>query len=67
MTEFTERNEWIGAFRKDGEPYTTLNALDEILTPNFQRLGDPEDIPFVIRETRRKDDAYRERCDPQDH
>ncbi len=54
MTEFTERNEWIGAFRKDGEPYTTLDALDEILTPTFRRLGDPEDIPFVIRETRRK-------------
>jgi len=54
LTEFTERDEWIGGFRKDGEPYTTLEALQDILAPQFRRLGEPVDIPFVIRETRRK-------------
>jgi len=54
LTEFTERSEWIGGFRKDGEPYTTLEALHEILAPHFRRLGEPIDVPFVIRETRRK-------------
>jgi 5-histidylcysteine sulfoxide synthase/putative 4-mercaptohistidine N1-methyltranferase len=54
LTEFTERGEWIGGFRKDGEPYSTLDALEDILGPHFRRLGEPLDIPFVIRETRRK-------------
>jgi putative 4-mercaptohistidine N1-methyltranferase len=54
LTEFTERSEWIGGFRKDGEPYTTLEALQDVLGSHFRQLGDPDDIPFVIRETRRK-------------
>jgi putative 4-mercaptohistidine N1-methyltranferase len=54
LTEFTERSEWIGGFRKDGEPYTTLEALQDLLGSHFRRLGEPLDTPFVIRETRRK-------------
>ena len=54
LTEFTERSEWIGGFRRDGEPYTTLEALQDVLGSHFRRLGEPLDIPFVIRETRRK-------------
>ncbi len=54
LTEFTERSEWIGGFRKDGEPYTTLEALQEILDSRFRQVGEPRDIPFAIRETRRK-------------
>jgi 5-histidylcysteine sulfoxide synthase/putative 4-mercaptohistidine N1-methyltranferase len=54
LTEFTERGEWLGGFRKDGEPYTTLEALGEVLAPHFRRLGEPSDVPFVLRETRRK-------------
>jgi hypothetical protein len=54
LTDFTERSEWIGGFRKDGEPYTTLEALQDVLGPRFRRLGEPVDIPFAIRETRRK-------------
>ncbi len=54
LTEFTKRSEWIGAFRKDGEPYTTLDALKDLLAPHITMLGEPRDIPFVLRETRRK-------------
>lgn len=54
LTEHTERSEWIGGFRKDGEPYTTLEALGDILGEQFDMVGEPMDIPFVIRETRRK-------------
>jgi putative 4-mercaptohistidine N1-methyltranferase len=54
LPEHTKRDEWIGGFRKDGEPYTTLQGLDDILSPCFRRMGEPKDIPFVIRETRRK-------------
>lgn len=54
LQEYTERSEWLGGFRKDGEPYSTLEALGDILGDHFDMIGTPEDIPFVIRETRRK-------------
>lgn len=54
LEEHTERREWIGGFRKDGEPYTTLEALHDLLGEHFESVGEPEDIPFTIRETRRK-------------
>jgi putative 4-mercaptohistidine N1-methyltranferase len=52
--EFTQRDKWIGGFRKDGENLTTLDALGQILSSHFLRVGEPRDIPFVIRETNRK-------------
>ena len=54
MTDYTKRDEWIGGFRKDGEAHTTLAALHELLTPHFKPIGEPVDVPFVIRETQRK-------------
>lgn len=54
LSEFTEKEQWLGGFRKDGEPFTTLEGIIEILKENFQRLGSPEEIEFVIRETARK-------------
>ncbi len=54
LEEFTPRDHWIGGFKKDGEPFTTLDGLRERLAGHFRMIGDPSDIPFVIRETRRK-------------
>jgi 5-histidylcysteine sulfoxide synthase/putative 4-mercaptohistidine N1-methyltranferase len=54
LEEFTKREEWIGGFKRDGENVTTLDALHEILGERFAPIGDPEDVEFVIRETRRK-------------
>jgi putative 4-mercaptohistidine N1-methyltranferase len=54
LEEFTKREEWIGGFKKDGESYTTLDGLKEILSTHFQLLEGPLEVPFVIRETRRK-------------
>jgi 5-histidylcysteine sulfoxide synthase/putative 4-mercaptohistidine N1-methyltranferase len=54
LTEFTKREKWIGGFRKDGENLTTLQGLTELLSPNFVSVAEPQDIPFVIRETSRK-------------
>jgi len=54
LTEYTEREEWIGGFKRDGETVTTLDGLDEILGVNFERQGEPRGVPFVIRETKRK-------------
>jgi 5-histidylcysteine sulfoxide synthase/putative 4-mercaptohistidine N1-methyltranferase len=54
IEEYTARDKWIGGFRKDGENLTTLQALNEILAPHFESIAEPQDIPFVIRETSRK-------------
>lgn len=54
LTEHTERSEWIGGFKRDGENLTTLDGLTEILGAHFRPIGAPREVPFVIRETRRK-------------
>ena len=54
LEEHTKRSEWIGGFKKDGESHTTLEGLKELLSPHFRMMGKPQDVPFVIRETRRK-------------
>ncbi len=52
--EFTKREEWLGGYREAGEPVWTLDGLKAALSDRFQMLGAPRDVPFVIRETRRK-------------
>jgi 5-histidylcysteine sulfoxide synthase/putative 4-mercaptohistidine N1-methyltranferase len=54
LEEFTKKENWLGGFRKGGEPHLTLDALGDLLTPHFVMLDRPQDVPFVIRETRRK-------------
>ena len=54
LTEHTPHDEWLGGFKRDGENFTTLEALRELLAPSFILAQDPLDQPFVIRETARK-------------
>jgi 5-histidylcysteine sulfoxide synthase/putative 4-mercaptohistidine N1-methyltranferase len=54
LEEFTKRENWVGGIRKDGEPYTTTEGLQELLGAHFKMIDQPRDIEFVIRETRRK-------------
>lgn len=54
LEEFTRRANWVGGFRKDGEPYPTLEGLKDLLGAHFRMLGEPRDVEFVIRETGRK-------------
>ncbi len=54
LEEHTDRAHWIGGFKRDGENWTTLQGLSELLQPHFRLLAAPEDVPFVIRETARK-------------
>ena len=54
LEEFTKRENWVGGIRKDGEPYTTTEGLQELLCAHFRMIDEPRDIEFVIRETRRK-------------
>jgi 5-histidylcysteine sulfoxide synthase/putative 4-mercaptohistidine N1-methyltranferase len=54
LEEYTKKEEWLGGYREAGEPVWTLDGLKEALAPRFHMLGEPRDVPFVIRETRRK-------------
>lgn len=54
LAEHTRREHWLGGFKKDGENFTTLDGLQALLEPHFELLGQPQDVPFVIRETKRK-------------
>lgn len=54
LEEFTKKEDWLGGFRKSGEPYMTLDALRDLLGPHFVMLDAPKNVEFVIRETRRK-------------
>lgn len=52
--EFTKKEEWLGGYREAGEPVWGIDGLKAALSPRFRLLGEPQDLPFVIRETRRK-------------
>lgn len=54
LTEHTKKEAWIGGFKRDGENFTTLDGLKEILGKHFKLIRGPQPVPFVIRETRRK-------------
>ncbi len=55
LEDFTPREKWLGGFKAaTGESYTTLEGIADALSPEFEMIAEPRDIPFVIRETARK-------------
>ena len=54
LEEHTKREEWLGGFKKDGENVTTLEGLKAMLGKHFRLIEGPLEVPFVIRETKRK-------------
>jgi putative 4-mercaptohistidine N1-methyltranferase len=54
LEEFTPKENWLGGKKVDGENVTTLEGLHAALEPAFKPVGEPRDVEFVIRETRRK-------------
>jgi len=54
LAEHTPREDWLGGFKKDGESFTTLDGLKAHLLQYFELVQDPQEVPFVIRETKRK-------------
>jgi putative 4-mercaptohistidine N1-methyltranferase len=54
LEEFTKKENWLGGFRQAGEPCMTFDMLVETLSPRFKMLDKPQDMEFVIRETKRK-------------
>ena len=54
LEEYTKKEEWLGGYREAGEPVWSLDGLKEALAAHFRLVGEPRDVPFTIRETRRK-------------
>ena len=54
LPDHTPREDWIGGFKKDGESFTTFDGLKVHLGEHFELLQQPIEVPFVIRETKRK-------------
>lgn len=54
LEEHTPREEWLGGFKKDGESFSTLDGLHAHLDAHFRLLQPPQEVPFVIRETKHK-------------
>lgn len=54
LDEHTNKDDWVGGFKKDGENFTTMDGLKALLSEHFELRKGPESVPFVIRETSRK-------------
>ena len=54
LEEHTKREAWIGGFKRHGESFGTLDGLKEMLGKHFKLIQGPREVPFIIRETRRK-------------
>ena len=54
LETFTKKENWLGGFKRDGEPVTTLDGLHAELDEHFTLMTDPVKVPFVIRETANK-------------
>jgi putative 4-mercaptohistidine N1-methyltranferase len=54
LEEFTPRNNWLGKYGENAEYTYAFQGMKKILEPNFELVGPPVDVPFVIRETKRK-------------
>jgi 5-histidylcysteine sulfoxide synthase/putative 4-mercaptohistidine N1-methyltranferase len=54
LEEYTQKEHWLGGFKENGENLTTYDGLERFLSANFEAVGEPHNVPFVIRETARK-------------
>ncbi len=53
LEDYTPKEEWLGGKKVNGENHTTLEGLNDYLHKDFVLLT-AVDVPFVIRETKRK-------------
>jgi len=54
LCEYTDKEDWVGGFEKDGKKVTTHDGMKEILSEHFTEVKNPHEVEFVIRETKRK-------------
>jgi len=54
LEAYTQKEQWLGGFKQNGENLTTYDGLERLLSAHFEAVSEPQDVPFVIRETARK-------------
>lgn len=56
LEDYTQKEHWLGGYKDatTGENVTTLEGLHTVLDAHFERVKEPFEMPFVIRETKRK-------------
>jgi 5-histidylcysteine sulfoxide synthase/putative 4-mercaptohistidine N1-methyltranferase len=54
LEEHTNKENWLGGIKRDGENVSTLDGLTAVLGEYFDLMQAPQQVPFVIRETSRK-------------
>lgn len=54
LDEYTPRENWLGGYMDNGKEVLVLEGVRKVLEPHFTMSSDPVDVPFVIRETKRK-------------
>ena len=54
LEEFTKKENWLGGFRRAGEPCMTLNTMRELLAPHFVMRGCAVRRGICDSRTRRK-------------
>lgn len=50
----TDKANWLGGFKQDGERVSTLDGIKSVLEQHFRLIDGPFSQPFVLRETQRK-------------
>jgi hypothetical protein len=48
-----ERKHWPGGFKQDGEPVTSFEGIQNILSDNFELENDPINLIFTVRKSSR--------------
>lgn len=54
LEEYTPHKNWLGGYRENGRDIQVLDGIQNALEPHFEMLNKSIDVPFVIRETKRK-------------
>lgn len=54
LEEYTPRENWLGGYVENGKEVCVLDGIKRELEPHFVMINEPIDVPFVIRETKRK-------------
>jgi len=53
-TSITERDQWVGGYKKDAENYTTYLALKDILSNKFTEIEAPQEVEYIQRTAARR-------------
>jgi hypothetical protein len=48
-----QRKHWPGGFKQDGEPMTSLEGIQHILSNKFELVNEPVDLTFTLRKSSR--------------